>query len=127
MDVFKYMVNDEDTGVNPLEPLCSSIGDGISRRLAARKVLATQDSMVDTWDKDGIRHLSVVAGIVHEGLQFLLIILAWKILPIFEREWLITDHNNTSVKMGENKDEAVKSFALSLINRLLLLIELCFE
>jgi len=124
MNVSEYITNDEDN-VNPLEKLCNSIGDGIARRLAGRKL--TQDDTEDTWVEKDTKYPSVVAGVVHEGLQFILVTLAWTLSPIFEREALTTHDKNSSVSQTKNKDKALKSFILSLRNRLLSLVELCFE
>ena len=117
IEIGEYIANDEGSNVNVLEKVCNAIGDGLARRLAARKIIITKDDIEDTWDEEDTRYPGVVAGIVREGLQFLLSTLSWALLPIFEREVSKTQQdNNAGLEAKQNQDETLNSFILSIKN-----------
>ena len=139
VDLSKYLGNDSDDGNTLFEQFSNSIIDGLSRRLQKRKfVLPTNedDSLCTNQehnnsvvlDKNNENLHDEVAAVIQEGLEFLLCVLAWKICGVQKKHNLIVENENDLLKDTDGcEDETIDDTVLILRNKLMLLLEMCFE
>jgi cohesin complex subunit SA-1/2 len=137
IDVSDYIGNNEDTN-DHIEEFCNFICDGLAQRLTTYKVKVSgndEGKGIDTEPKESVwkekdqRLLRVAALVVHEGLQLLLSVIAWKVKSMQEEHQLFLDEDELikAAKEHDKSEDDSDHISIRLKDRLIVLVELCFE
>jgi len=135
-----YMDNGDDENEH-VELLCNYISDGLSHRLRtynAKKEESddneTSDSVTEAsiWESQDTRLPKMTARVVYEGLQFLLSVAVWRVKMIQEENRLIVEEDELMIvsqpnEQDKNSELEVGDDVIRLRDRLIALVELCFE
>ena len=140
LDLSDYIENNEDDSSEEIEKFCNFISDGLVHRLTSFKAKVVESKNGDDdnfdandnqlWKEDDKKMLQISALVVHEGLQFLLSTVAWKVRSMQEDNGLMVEGNELLRSIDEeatSESRSVDHVCIRLKNRLITLVELCFE
>ena len=137
IDISSFIGNSEDDE-DLMEVFCNFISDGIVHRLTriqskqldgdGQQEEGIENQINDPGEEDK-RFLQITALLIYEGLQFLLSATAWKVKEMLEHNKLILENDDLLELVEEKVDneQDVDHVAIRLRNRLIVLVELCFE
>ncbi len=127
--------DDEDN--DSMEDICHSIADGLIDRLdrANAKQEGSEDGSDDGaktsgWTSAGRDLSRITAGSIDEGMQFILSVAAWHLLSAQGEGGLVVDSDITITgndDKGDDTNEVDDHVVLRLRNRLVSVVEKCFD
>jgi len=124
-----------DSHVESTDTLCALISKELSRRLDSHKISSSSDLADDStqicWTTSEETLPRLIAGIIDEGLQLILMVTTEKLCDMIDDENLVADDDDAMISQDEegekDDDKIVHHPVLTLRNCLIALVEKCYE
>ncbi len=124
-----------DSHVESTDTLCALISKELSRRLDSHKISSSSDLADDStqicWTTSEETLPRLIAGIIDEGLQLILMVTTEKLCDMINDENLVADDDDAMISQDEegekDDDKIVHHPVLTLRNCLISLVEKCYE